>query len=120
MTFESRRANALQLMEATGIRRGNYEPPMLRALWKLGMPVPPPHFLPFWKVMLFAAVWFGGAWGAIMWFTNWSRQGIPLVYAVVIAALAGVAFGLTVALYYAYGRRKHRLPAWTSLDRPAN
>lgn len=119
MTFESRRAHALQLLAATGIWRSNYEPPMLRALWKLGMQVPPPHFVPFWTMVLFASAWFGVAWGAIMWFTNWSRQGLPLAYALIMAALAGLLFGLAMALYYARGRRKHGLPAWDALDQSA-
>ena len=28
---------------------------------------------------------------------------------------AGVGFGLSMAAYYAYGRKKHKLPDWSSL-----
>ncbi|USX12565.1 DUF6404 family protein [Oxalobacteraceae bacterium OTU3CAMAD1] len=29
---------------------------------------------------------------------------------------AGLFFGLSMSLYYADGRRKHRLPEWSSLN----
>lgn len=116
MSFESRRMKALELLKSTGMWPSNYEPPILRALWKLGFKIPPPHFVPFWKTTLFASIWFGGAWGTVMWLTVWSRQGVPLMFALVTAAAAGIFFGLCVSVYYAYGRRKHRLPEWSSLD----
>lgn len=116
MNFESRRAKALDLLKSTGMLRSNYEPPLLRAFWKIGFEVPPPHFLPFWKVMSFGAVWFGGVWGVFMWLAVWSGQGIPLTMTLGIAVLAGAAFGLFMSLYYAHGRRKYRLPAWSALD----
>jgi hypothetical protein len=116
MNFESRRAKALDLLKSTGMLRSNYEPPLLRAFWKIGFEVPPPHFLPFWKVMSFGAVWFGGVWGVFMWLAVWSGQGVPLAMSLCIAALAGAAFGLFMSFYYAHGRRKYRLPAWSALD----
>lgn len=116
MSFESRRAKALDLLKSTGMLRSNYEPPLLRALWKIGCEVPPPHFVPFWKVMLFAALWFGGVWGLFMWLVVWSGQGVPLTATLGIAALAGGCFGLFMALYYAHGRRRYCLPAWSALD----
>lgn len=116
MSFESRRAKALEILKATSMWSSNYEPPLWRALLKLGLKIPPPHFVPFWKTMLFAAVWFGLAWGVVMWLAVWSRQGVALGAAVCIAAFAGIFFGLFLSLYYAYGRRKYRLPEWSSLD----
>ena len=66
MSFASRRTKALELLKATGMWRSNYEPPILRGLWKLGFKIPPPHFVPFWKTTLLASLWFGGAWGIVM------------------------------------------------------
>ena len=115
MSFESRRAKALDLLKSTGMVRSNYEPPLLRALWKIGFEVPPPHFVPFWKLTLFVAVWFGGVWSVFMWLTTWSGQGVAWT-TLCIPALVGTVIGLSLSLYYAHGRRKYRLPAWSSLD----
>jgi Na+/H+-dicarboxylate symporter len=96
--------------------RSNYEPPVFRALWRIGFDIPPPHFVPFWKVTLFAAVLFGGVWGAFMWLTVWSRQGLSIMAAFCTTATLGICLGLITALCYAHGRRTYRLPAWSSID----
>ena len=116
MSFASRRTKALELLKATGMWRSNYEPPILRGLWKLGFKIPPPHFVPFWKTTLLASLWFGGAWGIVMWLTVWSPHSVVVTAALCAAAAAGLFFGLSMSLYYAYGRRKHCLPEWSSLD----
>ena len=58
---------------------------------------------------------FAIAWGLMMWFFVWSRQGMSPLAALVAAAVAGALFGLSMATYYAYGRRKYQLPEWRSL-----
>lgn len=103
-------------MEKTGFLRSNYAPPLLRGLWRLGLEVPPPHFASFFPVAAVTAVFFGVPWGAFMWFLVWSPQAMSGVLAIVGASLAGISFGIAMAAYYAHGRRKHKLPDWSSLD----
>jgi hypothetical protein len=55
------------------------------------------------------------AWGVIMWLLVWSQAGMSFGSMVITAASAGVIFGLTMAGYYAYGKRKHGLPSWREL-----
>jgi len=45
----------------------------------------------------------------------WSQQGFPVALAVVLSAGVGLFFGLSMAGYYAYGRRKYHLPKWNSI-----
>jgi len=96
--------------------RCNYEPPYLRALWRIGLELPPPHFVPFSRIVISAMTWFSTTWGAFMWLFIWSEQGVTVISAVSISCVAGLFFGVAMAMYYAYGRRKYRLPEWTSLD----
>lgn len=116
MTFQARRAQSLDILKRTGMWRSNYEPPILRVLWKIGIEIPPPHFLPFWQVLVLGAGWFAGAWGSIMWLGEWSKHGVSIMSAVGTASVAGVFFGIAMAIYYAHGRRKHRLPKWNAID----
>ena len=58
---------------------------------------------------------FGLVWGLLMWFWQWSDTGMSAGFAAALSVVAGLLFGLSMASYYAYGRRKHRLPPWTSL-----
>jgi len=116
MTFQTRRNQSLAILKSTGMWRCNYEPPYLRALWRMGFEVPPPHFVPFSRMVVYAMLWFSSAWGTIMWLLLWSKQGMPGVSAVGISCGTGLFFGLSMATYFAYGRRKYRLPQWVSLD----
>ncbi|GAB4088786.1 DUF6404 family protein [Hydrogenophaga soli] len=113
--FESKRAEALRLLMATGIRESNYRPPILRLMWRLGFRVPPPNFMSFARVAGAAGVFVGVGWGAAMWLLQWRAMNVPLSVAFWGSTLVGVFFGLCMATYYAHGRMKHHLPPWNSL-----
>jgi len=113
--MNDKRTAALAHLAATGIWRSNYEPPLLRLLWSLSLDVPPPHFAPFWANAIVTGGIFGAGCTAIMWFAVWSHQSMPFAAGATIGAGAGALFGVTMAAYYEYGKRKHRLPAWNTL-----
>jgi hypothetical protein len=112
MSFEQKLAAALRLLRSTGIWRSSYAPPLLRLLWKLGVRVPPPHFLRFAESFLLMGTFFGGFWGLLMWILLWSRQGASFAFAFLASAFAGGAFGFLMASYYRYGRYRHQIPLW--------
>lgn len=99
-------------MTALGIARSTSLPLLWTLLWRLGVDVPPPLFLPFWRLV----VWMGGAfalaWGAVMWLFVWSSYDIRPVFGFAMAAAGGIVFGAVMAVYYRHLARKHRLPAW--------
>lgn len=109
---------ALAVLAKTGIWPSNYAPPIFHLLWRLGVDVPPPHFIGAVPVTLFGGAMFGALWGLMMWSLEWAQQGLPMHLVLLSAAGAGLAFGLMMAAYYAYGRNRYRLPSWTSLKRP--
>src|SRR2546423_703694 len=112
MRFEQKLAAALALLASTGIWRSNYAPPLVRFLWRLGVRVPPPHFVGFSAHFVFTGSFFGITWGLLMWFALWSRSGMSPGIAVGMAMLAGLFFGLCMAGYYRHGARKHGIPLW--------
>jgi hypothetical protein len=113
--FEATRETALRLLRATGITESNYHPPLLRLLWRLGFQVRPPHFASFGATAVFAGSFFAIGWGTLMWLLVWHSAGMSPMAALGSSAIAGVFFGLVMSAYYAYGRKKHRLPDWDSL-----
>ena len=117
--FEAKRERALKLLDATGIRRSNYCPPLLRLLWRLGVQAPPPHFAGFGATAGVAGAFFAVVWGSIMWFVMWRSTGLSPTSALLAAVSAGALFGLFMSAYYAYGRKKHKLPDWDSLNTPS-
>ena len=118
MDVLKKREAALRLLESKGISRGNCAPPALRGLWRLGFDVPPPHFAGFGITALVTGSYFGIAWGLLMWLFFWSHRGFSVIAGLISASLAGVLFGLSMAGYYAYGRRKYGIPLWHDFNPP--
>lgn len=109
---DHKRQAALKLLEKTGIMRSNYAPPYLRLIWRMGFDVAPPHFAQFWQNALFSGSFYTVGWGLLMYFFVWSKVTISPILMLNSSIIAGFLFGLTLACYYAYGKRKHGLPSW--------
>ncbi len=84
--------------------------------WKLGLKLPPPHFLGFFPLALGAALWFGTLWGLAMWFLLCASQG--WWFSATAAIMAGSFFGLFLAAYYRHSARKFDLPMWNDYPKP--
>ncbi|CAN7701881.1 DUF6404 family protein [Pseudoduganella sp. LjRoot289] len=116
MTEIEKRQAALELLARTLMKPSSYQPLAVRLLWHLGVNVRPPHFASF----LFNTVSIGGfyaaSWGLAMWLIIWHDKLTPS-QAATTAALAGLCFGGLMASYYAYGKRKHKLPSWNELGK---
>lgn len=115
MTPHPRREAALKLLAATGLSRLNYEPPLVRMLWRMGFDIPPPHFATFSQAAWLSGVSFAGLWGLLMWVMVGQPNGLAMPWGIGIAGFVGLLFGVAMASYYAWGRRRHKLPDWQSL-----
>ena len=115
MSINPKREAALKLLESTGMWRSNYAPPIMRLLWSLGLDLPPPHFGKFFTNTMLMGTFFALIWGTFMWIFLWSHKGISPLSALLVAACAGLFFGLAMSAYYAYGKRKYQLPSWDKL-----
>jgi polyferredoxin len=113
MNKVAKREAALKLLEATGIWKSNYAPSGLLLLWRLGFDCPPPHLARFWSVFLIYALYFGLSMGLLM--LALSAFSDILSFTPLDAGVAGLFFGLFMAIYYAIGRRKYQLPLWKDL-----
>ena len=99
-------------LERKGVGRFTTAPPIYRLLWKLGIDVPPPHFVGFWPLAFGMGLFFAIAWGLLMWLLLWRTQNMPPVIGLVASLLAGLAFGIVMAGYYRWRARKLALPRW--------
>lgn len=113
--YERKFQAALDEMKAAGIGRGNAHPPSLRLSRSVGLKPRPAYYLPFIKVALPNAIFFGVVWGLIMWFWAWRGQGLPLSLAAIAALLGGALYGLFTALWVARTKKRHKLSDWQSL-----
>jgi hypothetical protein len=116
MDFDRRLELALARVSKTGIWQNNYAPPIYHCLWFAGFEVPPPHFASFAFNAAFSGAWFGMCWAAVMWFTCWSRGGLPGLQAAAFATIVGTCFGLVMASYYSIGAWRYGLPRWSMIS----
>ncbi|EHG4045364.1 hypothetical protein P4Q63_004466 [Salmonella enterica] len=116
MSFEDKKERAIAIMESKKMWSSNYAPPLLRALWKIGVKIPPLPFAPFWQITLLMGIWFGPLWGLLMWFFSWRSMGVPSTHAIAISIVAGVSFGVLMAVYHWWRKKVNKLPDWNSLE----
>ena len=100
---------------AAGIGPWTAKPPFTRMLLALNLPVRPPHYAEFWSNVLSMGVYFAAVWGLLMWALLWRQSATPLAVGVSASILAGVLFGLWMAVYYRRAKRKHNLSDWSQL-----
>lgn len=115
MSYQSKLEKAQAELAKTGMRESNYNPPLFMLLIKLGLKIKPVHYNSFIKNFTFSAIYFGLIWGFLMWFTTWSTNRLPIVNAVATSIVAGILFGLIMALYYKRSAAKHKLSKWDDL-----
>jgi hypothetical protein len=106
---------AFRLLEKAGIWKSNYAPPVFRMLWRRGVNVPPPHFMSFLASAALTGIGFGVMWGLFMLAFAAATGNIHFPVLLAASVGAGLLFGVSMATYYAFGRRRHKLPKWSSL-----
>ncbi len=112
--FDRKRDRALALLARTGIMKRNYLPPTYPILWRLGLEVPPPHFLSFWNLLLITGLPFGICWIGLC-LGSFEAHGLDMTLAVLGFVIVVGAPGAVFASYYTAGRKRFRLPKWSEL-----
>ena len=115
--YETRFDAALSELEVAGIWRSNAQPPYVWVMRSVDLHPRLPHYLPFWRAALGQGVFFGAFWGLIMYATTWGPQNLPMGVMFVSSVIAGMFFGLFMALYYKHCRRRYNLSDWEDLHR---
>lgn len=112
--FERKRQKALSLVAATGIRKPNYLPPTFPILWRIGVEIPPPHFMSFMSLLVLMGLPFGLCWIGLYMLSH-PAENIDWTAGVIQCLLAVLLPGLLFAVYYRAGRRRFHLPRWSEL-----
>lgn len=112
MTHDEKINYLLKDLGQRGVGKYTVAPPAFRLLWRMGIEVPPPHFAGFWSLALGMGTFFGVLWGIFMWLLFWRAQDLSAGAVVGFSALAGLVFGLIMAGYYRWHRRRLALPRW--------
>lgn len=106
---------ALQKLDAAGAKRAMSAPPLYRLFWRLGWGVAPPILTGFAANVLTMGAWFGIGWGVAMWLLVWRSSGLTGIGMATMAVIAGLAFGVLMALMLRYQRQRLGLPLWKDI-----
>ena len=103
---------AIDELQNLGVGAFTAAPPLFRLLWRVGVSVPPPLFLPFGRLALGFGAFFAVGWLPLQWLIRGGQLLDRLVVEVTISIVVGAAFGIILAAYYRYRARSLRLPSW--------
>ncbi len=106
---------ALRHLDLAGVHRRHSAPPLHRLLWRMGFNAPPPILASVPSNALLMGSWFTVGWGVLMWLLVWRNTHMPAGGAVFSALLAGVLFGLLMAVVMRVMRLRRGLPLWRDL-----
>lgn len=118
MSFSEKCSAALRFLESKGISSTHYAPAAYRWLWRLGVPLPPPHFAGFffnWFVL--GSLFFLACYAAsfIMWLTGVAGESSAFASLPYLVGY-GLLFGLAMSAVYYLGARKHAIPGWSEFE----
>ena len=113
--YDTRLTRALAELEASGIKRSNYAPPLFHLARRLGARPRLPHYMGFWQAVALTGPFFAVTWGLFMWIVFWLPRGLTGWAALLAALVAGLLFGIGMALYYRYSAKRAGLSRWEAL-----
>jgi hypothetical protein len=107
VTHREKVDRAVSELGAEGFSQHTIAPPIFRMFWKIGINIPPPFFIDFWSLALLEGALFGAA--MAIYYSVFHKSSH-----LIVCAIGGAVFGLTVS---GIARRKARglcLPSWKS------
>ena len=117
MTDDRKIETYKELMAAKGIAMSTASPPLWALMWSLGINLPPPLYMGFIPLFLFAGSFFGIVFGAGVWVVRYMEsRPMSLHEAGGIALITGIAFGLAIAWFTRRLARKHCLGTWAAFS----
>jgi hypothetical protein len=115
MCFEEKYQKAIKELEASGIWKSSYNPPLTRALNALGFKARPPHYASPLKLAAVFGFSFGMIWGIFMWVALWRFMNLTPPLAVSSSIFAGFLFGAIMSAWTRFVAKRKKLSHWDDL-----
>jgi len=111
MTHDEKVAHFRREIRERGRSEGSALPLAFRHLWRLGLHIPPPYFIPY-RAALGCGIAFGALWGLGMACFFYLSRGVVPSSLILRSLLAGVLFGICMATCWLWCRRRLGLGSW--------
>ncbi len=102
---------------AHGIRRSSVVPPIYSWLWRLGVPVAPPHCQHWTGLAALATITFAAMFLVLTLLWRWRAPGLPEWMLWALPLTGGAIFGALLTAAYQYAAILLQLPAWKEYPR---
>jgi len=127
MTHHDKVQRLIGELGAQGLSQYEAAPRMFRWLWSLGIELPPPIFMSFWLLVLFAGAVFGvgmfvlvfaiirgneAALGLALGRSTRSFSHVSTSFLVALNTILGVLFGLLMAFHFRRQAKRFKLSDW--------
>lgn len=113
MTHEEKIDHLMADLKERGLPREWADPPVLRALRRFGLKVPPLCFLDSWIIVVCIGVPMAIFWGLAMHlFQRTLGWNTPIIAQVLVSAMVGLVPGVIVAYSMHRKRKELGLPSW--------
>lgn len=112
--FYRKKEASLALLRRTRITQRNYSPPTFMLLWRMGIKLPPPHFINFFPLVLIMGLPFVFC-GLGLYMMDLGDRDLDIGAAAVFVLILTVLFGGGIGYYYRSSARIHQLPDWKEL-----
>ncbi len=113
--YEAKLEKALLELHEKKVPKLRYRTPMFRIFRMFGVKIKPQFYYSDIPYFFSCAAYFSVVWGVLMWVVFQRSREISVNWAVGIALLAGVLFGLAMVVNNMYNRRKYELTPWDEL-----
>ncbi len=113
--YDAKLEKALMELHEKKVPKMRYRTPMFRILRMFGVKIKPQFYYPDIPYFLCCTGYFSMWWGVLMWVAFLRSRDLSVNWAVGIALLAGVLFGLAMVAINVYYRRQYELTPWDEL-----
>lgn len=113
--YQRRFEAAVHELEAAGIKPSKANAFGTHALRKLGFRVRPSAYSKFWAAAAYHGAFFGVTWGVLMYLFTWTEQGHSVAHAVFVSCIAGLLFGVAMAVLTKWSQKRYALKKWEEL-----
>ena len=118
--FDKRHRLAMEELAPSSIKAWNYDPPLHRALRRLGIKLRPPHYQTQSVNAAIFGVPFAVLFGVIMWLLPWPANDGPIGVFILLVVLAGAMFGWLMARSCRRDAAAAELTDWDDLSSDGN
>lgn len=113
--YELKFSAAMEELASAGVQKSAHATGALHLAKALGFKPRPPLYASVLSNTISLGAIFAIVWGLLMYVFAWGASNVPIYVALGAAIIAGLLFGLLMAFFFRFVRRRKKLTCWDDL-----